>query len=191
MQKYSKVMLKKKGKKTFMKVFYNQTEGNGLGNTFEVKWVKESDQYLSKDLEWAFARLVPHLLYASELIDDSINLDKDMNYEKWFNECAYHDDSRFDGLVLTEIEFIGTEALDAVRMKGYKSTQKTAKEFKVPIPTPVINLDRVAENRYALVSILDAQLDDLQLEITEWLEKGKTLTKAQQASLFDEHEEAA
>ena len=190
MQKFSKVVLTKKNKKTLMKVTYNQSEGNATGTTFDVKWVKESNQYLSKDLDNAFDRLIPHLMFASEFIDESIKLNRDMDYELWFKDFHYNDDARFDNVYITEVHFIGTEALDAVQLVGYKETTKTAKPHKSPIKTPVINLDRVAENRYALVTILDSQIADLQAEITEWLEKGKTLTKAQQLSLYEEQEEA-
>lgn len=191
MQKFQKVVLTKKRKKTLIKVIYNTTEGSKEGNTFDVKYSKESNQFLSVDLDNAFKRLIPHLMFASELIDDSIKLDRDMDYPLWFSDHHFQDDSRFDNVVITEVEFIGTEALDAVKLRGYKATSRTDKEFKVKIETPVINLDRVAENRYPLVAILDDQINDLQLELTEWLEKGKTLTKSQQVTMFQDTEEAA
>lgn len=191
MQKFQKLTLIRKRKKTLIKVVYNQSEANSQGNNFDVKWVKESNQYLSKELDDAITRLTPHLLFASELIDESIKLNRDMDYETWFKDFHFQDDARFDNVVITEIEFIGTEALDAVKLKGYKGTSKTDKEFKVKIETPVINLDRVKENRYALTSILDEQIDDVQLKLTGWLERGETLTQAQQMTMFESQEEAA
>lgn len=191
MQKFQKVILTQKRKKTLVKVIYKTTEGSKEGNTFDVKYSKESNQFLSVDLDNAFRRLIPHLMFASELIDDSIKLDRDMDYPTWFKEHHYEDDNRFHNVVITEVEFIGTEALDAVKLHGYKATSRTDKEFKVKIETPVINLDRVAENRYPLVAILDEQINDLELELTEWLEKGKTLTKSQQITMFQDQEEAA
>jgi hypothetical protein len=190
MQTYHRIALKKKGKKTLVKLNYSQAEANKEGNSFDVKWTKESNQYLSKELDYAIESLKPHLMFASELIDESIKLNVDMDYQTWFADHHFNDDERFDNLTITQIDFIGTEALDAVKIYGYKSTTKTDKEFKVKIETPVINLDRSENNRYALASIIDTQIDTLQHEIEEWL-KGKTLSKIQQMAMFEEQEEAA
>lgn len=186
MQKFSKVLIKPKKNHTYMTVKFNKNEVGRDGQTWDAKWSKESNQLVSRELANCIDRLIPHLMYASELADDSIKLDRDMDYEKWFKECHYNDDKRFDNITITGISFIGTQALDAVKIYGYKETARTDKPFKVKIETPVINLDRVAENKYPLVAILDDQINDLQLEIEEWLEKGKTVTQGE-LSFRSEH----
>lgn len=179
MQKFSKVIITPKKNKSFMQVNFNKKAVGLTGQPFSDNWSRKSDQLMSRDLDNAINRLIPHLLYASELADDSINLDGNMDYETWFKNFHYNDDERFNNVVITGVQFFGTEALDAVKLFGYKETERTAKPFKVKIETPVINLDRVAENSYPLVAILDDQINDLQLEIDEWLERGKTATQGE------------
>lgn len=185
MLKISQIDIKKRGKKSLVKVTYNEKEANKEGNDFDTVKTKQSNQYLSRDLDNAISRLKPHLGFASEMADSSIKLNDEMDYEKWWDEHEYLDDERFAYLEITKIQFVGTEALDAVKIFGYRATQLTDKEFKVKFETPVVNLDRVAENRYALVHLLSDHCEDLLVEIDAWLSKGKTLSKSQQAELFD------
>lgn len=178
-QKFSKVIITPKKNKSFMQVNFNKKAGNMTGQQWSDQWSRKSDQLMSRDLCDAVDALKPHLMFASELIDDSINLDENMDYEKWFSEGLYRDDERFNNLTITGVQFFGTETLDAVKIFGYRETEKTDKPFKVKIETPVINLDRVKENRYALVVILDGQIDTLQAEIEEWLEHAKTVSQGE------------
>lgn len=182
--KFSKIQLVHKKKKTLVKVFYNQHEVSKEGNGFDVEYTKKTNQYMSRSLDEAFQVFKPHLLFGSELAGTEINLDENMDYQKWFSEGHWDADSRFDGVEITEVQFIGNEVLDSVKIKGYRRTQLTTKPFDVKIETPVINLDRVAENHYALVTLLDEHADILLQEIEKYL-AGETLTKAQQASLFE------
>lgn len=179
MQKFSKVIITPKKKKSFMQVNFNKKSGNLTGQQWTDQWSRKSDQLMSRELSDAVDALKPHLMFASELIDESIKLDENMDYEKWFSEGHYNDDERFSNLTITGVQFFGTEALDAVKIFGYRETEKTDKPFKVKIETPVINLDRVKENRYALVVILDEQIDTLQQKIEGWLEKGETATQGE------------
>lgn len=185
MQKFNKVIITPKKNKSFMQVNFNKKAGNMTGQQWNDQWSRKSDQLMSKDLSDAIDCLKPHLMFASELIDDSIDLDQNMDYEKWFSEGHYNDDERFNNLTITGIQFFGTEALDAVKLFGYRETEKTDKPFKVKIETPVINLDRVKENHYALVSIIDTQIDTLQEKIEGWLEKGETVTQGELAFITE------
>ena len=179
MLKFSKVTITPKKKTSLMAVVYNKKSGNLTGQSWNDKLTRESDQLMSRELSDAVDALTPHLLWATELIDESIDLDENLDYEKWFNEGLYRDDERFNNLTITGIKFIGTEALDAVKLYGYKTVEWSDKPFKVKLETPVINLDRVKENRYTLVSIIDGQIDTLIGEIEEWLTHGKTVSQGE------------
>jgi len=183
MLKFKKITITTKRKRQFVKVIFFKDEVGIEGQVFSAKLTKETNQMLSKSLGTAISGLIPHLLYSTNLTDSSIKLDANMDYPKWFREGHYADDKRFDNMAVTSIEFIGKEGLDAVKIFGYKETEWTDKPFKVKLETPVINLDRVPENHYALVAILDEQIDDIIKGIEDFLEKGDTLSKAQQAEL--------
>lgn len=175
MLKYTSIKIKPKKKKSLVTVVFQKTEiGKKKEHVWDAKWTKQSNQPMSKALQDAVDRLTPHLMYASELADGTINLDGEMNYDKWFKELHWKDDSRFDGLQLTEVRFIGTDLLQAIKLFGYRETQRTDKAFKVKIETPVINIDRLPENHYALNTIADDQTEDLLAAIDGWLEKGET-----------------
>lgn len=182
--KYSRIQLTHKKNKTLVKVFYSQTEVTLAGDNHENEYTKKTDQFMSKSLQHCVDVFKPHLLFASELAGDKINLDENMDYMKWFNESNWEQDERFQGVEITEVQFIGSDTLDSVKIKGYRETQNTEKPFKVNIETPVINLARDSEYAYAMVTILDEQADSLLIELEEYV-KGKTLSKSEQASLFD------
>lgn len=185
MQKFDVLKISKRGKQHKISVRYNATEVGEHG-TWSPKWTKESNQFLSADLDNCIQKVIPHILFAAEYISEELSLDGELNYGKWFNEHQYLDDKRFTGVEITKIQFYGKEALDSVKFWGHKTTQRTDKPFKSPLETPVIQLNKNSENYYPLVVILEQQMDDLQLALEEWLNKGKTLTKAQQASLFEQ-----
>lgn len=182
--KYSKIQLNHKKKKTLVKVFYNQKEVSKEGNSTDNKYTRETDQFMSRKLSDAVGVFKPHLMFASELAGTSIDLDEKLDYPKWFSEGEWEDDTRFQGVEITEIQFIGNDTLDSVKIKGYRTTQLNDKPFKVKIETPVVNLDRVAENHYALVSLLDEHSDTLIHEIDNF-QAGVTLSKTEQQSLFE------
>lgn len=170
-----------------MSVTFNKKSGN-LQQQWNDRMTRESDQLMSRELSDAIDILKPHLMWGTKLIDESINLDENMDYEKWFNDGHYRDDDRFDDIEITQVKFIGTQALDAVKLYGYKLVQWNDRPFKVKLETPVINLDRVKENHYTLVALLDSQIDTLQDKIEGWLERGETAT---QGELEFKREEAA
>lgn len=190
-QKFRQLDIQKKGKKHKIKVSFNKDEVSKEGNVWSAKYSKETDQYLSQQLSDNINALVPHLLWTTELISEDLKLDGDLDYKKYFKDNEYLDDPRFDNVELTKIQFIGKEQLDAIKLFGFKKTTKVSKGFKVKIETPVINLDRTKEDAYALVTILEAQLSDLEYSLEKYLEDGHTLTKAQQLSLMEQLEAQA
>lgn len=190
-QKFRQLDIQKKGKKHKIKVGFNKDEVSKEGNVWSAKYSKETDQYLSQQLSDNINALVPHLLWTTELISEDLKLDGDLDYKKYFKDNEYLDDPRFDNVELTKIQFIGKEQLDAIKLFGFKKTTKVSKGFKVKIETPVINLDRTKEDAYALVTILEAQLSDLEYSLEKYLEDGHTLTKAQQLSLMEQLEAQA
>lgn len=188
--KYQKVQFTHKKKKTLVKVFYNETEVSLEGNHFNVENTKKTDQYMSNALSKCVDMFKPHLMFASELAGDKINLDGTLDYQGWFSKGEWEKDTRFQGVEITEIQFIGNDVLDSVKIKGYRATQETEKEFKVNIETPVVNLARESEFAYAMVVLLDEHANNLLLELDEFI-KGKTLSKAEQLSILDEIEKQA
>lgn len=182
--KYSKIQLTHKKKKTLVKIFYNQTEVSLAGDQTTAEYTKKTNQYMSKALDEAVKVFKPHLLFGSELAGTYIKLDENLDYQKWFKTGKWEDDERFDGVQVTEIIFIGNDVLDAVHIKGYRTKQRSAKPFNVKIETGVLNLDRVAEQHYPLVVLLDEHCNTLLFEIEEYL-KGKTLSQVEQQSLFE------
>lgn len=190
MLKFNEIVVKKRGKNHTVKVKYSTTEV-GKNGTWSPKWTKESNQFLSADLNNCIERIIPHILFGAEYISDEIQLDGDMNYNKWFNEHEYLDDDRFTGVEVTKIQFIGNEVLDSVKIWGHKITQRTEKPFKAPLETPVISLTRGTDHQYPLVVLLDEHMNNLLLALDNWLERGETLSKAEQQSLFEQVEAEA
>lgn len=188
--KFTEIQIKKRGKNHKIIAKWASTEV-GQNGTWSPKWTKESNQFLSADLNNCIERVIPHLMWGGEYISEEINLDGELNYNKWFNEHQYQDDDRFNGVVVTKIQFIGNEALDAVKIWGHKVTERTEKPFKAPLETPVLSLMRGGDYQYPLVVLLDEHMNNLLLALDEWLEKGKTLSKAEQASLFEQVEAEA
>lgn len=182
MNKFNKVLLTKKNKQQYLKVVFAKDEVSRDGQIFDARYVKESNQKLSKELSVSFQTLTPHLLFASKLADSGIKLNKDMDYPKWFKEDHWKDDERFEDVFITGVEFFGNDTLESVKLFGYKEIDWTDSDrpFKVKIETPVLHLDRSEQNRYPLVVQLDEQVQSLVSDVDAWLEKGETMTKAQQ-----------
>ncbi len=185
--KFTELKIKKRGKQHKIAAKWVSTEV-GANGTWTPTWTKESNQFLSADLNNCIERIIPHILFGAEYISDEINLDDKLDYKKWFNEHQYLDDERFTGVEVTKIQFIGNEVLDAVKIWGHKITQRTEKPFKAPLETPVLSLQRGGDYQYPLVTLLDEHMDNLLGALDEWLEKGKTLSKAEQQSLFEQVE---
>lgn len=178
----NKVRVTRKKQKDYITVEYDKAEVSKEKQIFDARFKKTSDQPMSRLLSDGFDKLCGHLMFASELIDHSIKLDSTLDGEKWFNELKHHEDERFNGVVVTGVDFIGNDdVIDSVKLYGYRETQLTEKPFKVKIETPVINLDRTAENAYPLTSLLDDHINDLHTSILAWRDKGETLTLAQQS----------
>jgi|SRR5215217_1021693 len=180
--KFNKVNITKKNKQQYLKVTFNKDEVSPDGQVFDAKYVKESNQKLSKALSQSLQSLTPHLLFATKLADSEIDLDENLDYPKWFKEDHWKDDVRFEDVTITGVQFLGNEVLESVKLFGHKEVDWTDSErtFKVKLETGVIHLDRSEINRYPLVVQLEEQIDSLCQDIEAWLEKGETLTKKQQ-----------
>lgn len=174
-----KIQMKKK--REYLSVSYGDAEYSKDKQQFDADYKKVSDQPMSRSLSDVLDKLEPHLLYATELCSKEIILDEKIDARKWFNEFKFNEEERFQGLQITQVDFIGNNGdIDSVKLYGYRETQETDKGFKVPLQTQVINLDRTADNHYKLVVILEEQITALYEAVEAWLLKGETLTKAQQ-----------
>jgi hypothetical protein len=182
MQQFNKVIVTKKNKQQYLKVTFNKDEVSTDGQIFDARWVKESNQKMSKALSQALTSLTPHLLFATKLADSSIKLDQKLDYPKWFREDHWKDDERFEDVTITGVQFFGNETLESVKLFGYKEVDWTesGKSFKNKIETPVLHLSRSENNLYPLTVQLDEQIGDLTAAVELWLEKGDTLSKKQQ-----------
>lgn len=180
--KYNSVEFNHKRGKDYCKVSFNQIEttGNGLEN-YPAEYTKKSEQPINKLMSDCKFRLEAHLMFASELIDNSINLDENMDYEKYFETFAHQQDDRFDGVEVTKVEFIANKEgeLHAVKITGKKVTQHTDKPFTNVIKTPVIQLNKDSDNYYRLVILLDAQTNDLIKALDQYQEKARVMANAQ------------
>lgn len=174
-RKFNKLTITQKRKKDYLRVTYNLVEVSKDRQTFDANYIKTSNQPMTRELSDAIKKLIPHLMYGSELVDSTMKLKDNLDYEAFFNKFHFQDDERFDGVEVTGVQFYGKESLDSIKIFGYKETQLTAKPFKVKIETPVINLDRMEENRYALCALLCDHVDDLETLLDNWLTKGDTL----------------
>lgn len=183
MQTFSQVKITRKNKQQYLKVMFTKDEVSQDGQIFDARYVKESNQLLSKGLSNAFSALTPHLLFATTLADSSIDLDENLDYPKWFREDHWKDDERFNDTYITGVQFFGNETLESVKLFGFKEVDWTesGKSFKVNIETPVMHLMRSEHNLYPLTVQLNDQIEDLVSGVEAWLEKGETLTKKQQA----------
>jgi hypothetical protein len=191
MTQFVELKVKKRGKNHRVTAKFITTE-TGKHGLWTPTWTKESNQFLSKDLDNCISKMIPHILFGGEYISEEISLDAELNYPKWFEEHLYLDDQRFTGVEITKIQFYGKDAVDSIKIWGYKETQRTEKAFKAPLETPVIHLSKEVAGYYPLVTILDEQVTNLIAALDGWLTKGETLSKSEQASLFEqyEHQEA-
>lgn len=180
--KYNKINFTTKRNKDYCTVEYNDTETSGKGQEyFNVVNTKKTDQPITKELSDVRMRMEAHLMFASELVDNAINLDENMDYDKYFLNHEHQNDNRFDGVEVTSIEFVANKAGDlaGVKITGKKITQCTDKPFANVIKTPVINLNKESDNYYRLVTILDAQVHDLILAIDNFIARGLALKNSQ------------
>lgn len=182
MLKYTVIEFVTKRKKDYCKLGFNQIETTGKGlEHFNALYTKISDQPISKSIDDCKMRLECHLMFASELIDGSIDLDENMDYEKYFAEFSHQDDERFNGVEVTKVEFIPNKEgeLHGVKIYGKKVTQHTDKPYTNKISTPVIQLNKESDNYYKLVVILDEQVHELLKAIDEYQDKAQLRKDAQ------------
>lgn len=186
MIKYKKIEITRKKGQVYCKVFFPDAEKATTQEVYEVEWSKSSNQPLNKELSDCIERMIPHLLFSSEFIDNSINLNKDMDYEKWFAEFEWQkeglqQDGRFDNVDIDKIEFVENKDgfLSGINIFGHKVAVNRPKPIKNPFKSGIIRLNKEDDNYYPLVSILDVQVQDMILAIDKWLAKGKELKKGQ------------
>lgn len=172
--KIEKVELKKDGT---VKVKYRQNEVPRSGDMefCKAKYQKESEQLAHRDLQYAFARLVPHLLFSTEFIDPSIAIPTSVDDKSFFDKFHFEDDKRFEEVHVTGVQMYGKDSLDGVQLFGHKETSKG--DF-VKFKSPLIYLDRSDPNHYPLLVILDSQIETLIHEVDEYI-NGKTIPKSQ------------
>lgn len=186
MIKYKSLELKRKKGQVFCKVIFPDAEKSNTQEVYDVEFSKSSNQPLNKELSDCIERMIPHLLFSSEFIDNSINLDKDMDYEKWFAEFEWQkqglqQDVRFDNVDIDKIEFIEDKDgnLSGINIHGHKVAVNRSKPFKNTFKSGIIRLNKEDDLYYPLVSILDEQVQDMILAIDKWLAKGRELRDGQ------------
>lgn len=186
MIKYKKLEITRKKGQVFCKVFFPDAEKSNTQEVYDVEWSKSSNQPLNKELSDCIEKMIPHLLFSSEFIDNSINLDKDMDYEKWFNEFEWQkeglqQDVRFDNVDVDKIEFVENKDgfLSGINIHGHKVAVKRSKPFKNTFKSGVIRLNKEEDSYYPLVVLLEAQVQDMILAIDKWLAKGRELKGGQ------------
>ena len=164
-----------------VKVVFKQQEvgKEGMDSMYNTQVDKKTDQVAHKDLQYAFARLAPHILFYTELIGPEIAIPADMEPVDFFNKFNYEDDLRFKGLEVTGIETIGKNSIDGIRIKG---TKENKFGDITPIKTTTIFLDRSPDNskRYELVVLLSAQLETLITELESYCFEAKAMPKHQE-----------
>ena len=186
MIKYKKITITRKRGQVYCEVTFPASEVAKTQEVYDVKWVKSSNQPLTKNLSDCIERLIPHVLFSSEFIDNSINLNKDMDYEKWFKEFEWQkeglqQDVRFDNVDIDKVEFIENKEgmLSGVNITAHKTAVNRDKPIKNSFKSGVINLNKTDDMYYPLVSILDEQVQDMILAIDDWLARGKELKGSQ------------
>lgn len=184
--KYKKLTLERKKGQVYCTVVAPNTETSITNEAYDVTNSKRSNQPLNKELSDCIERMIPHLLFASEFIDNSINLDKDMDYEKWFKEFEWQkeglqQDTRFDNVDIDKIVFIDDKDgnLVGVDIFGHKVAVKRSKPKKNTFSSGVIRLDKEEDKYYPLCTLLDEQVHDMILAIDKWLAKGAELKGSQ------------
>lgn len=182
MMKYNSIEFFTKRKKDYCKLGFNQIETTGKGlEHFNAVYTKISDQPINKAIDDCKMRLEAHLAFASEFIDGNINLDENMDYEKYFKEFQHQKDERFNGIDVTKVEFIPNKEgeLHGVKIYGKKVTQYTDKPYTNKFSTPVIQLNKESDNYYKLVVILDEQVHELISAIEEYAEQAQRRSESQ------------
>lgn len=186
MIKYKKLTLTRKKNQVYCEVVFPDNEVAKSQEVYDVKWSKSSNQPLNKELSDCIERMIPHLLFSSEFIDNSINLNKDMDYEKWFKEFEWQkeglqQDVRFDNVDIDQIEFIENKegGLSGIKIKGHKVAVNRAKPFKNTFSSGVINLNKTDDLYYPLIVLLDEQVQEMIEAIDKWLARGRELKGTQ------------
>ena len=186
MVKYKSLKLERKKGQVYCEVVFPDNEVSKTQEVYDVKFTKRSNQPLNKELSDCIERMIPHLLFSSEFIDNSINLDKDMDYQKWFREFEWQkeglqQDVRFDNVDVDKIVFVENKdgELSGVEIFGHKVAVNRAKPKKNTFSSGIINLNKEDDMYYPLVSILDEQVQDMILAIDKWLQRGRELKASQ------------
>jgi len=165
-------------KKNTLKAKYTQKEvgKGGLDTLYDTEQTKKTTQEIHRDLDYAYQKMVPHLMFSTQLIDKSVAIPADMEPENYFNDFFWEDDKRFDGIHITGIKTFGKHAVEGIYLYGYKMTEF---DDVVELKSPLISLDRSPANTYPLHVLFGAQMETLLTEIELYIFEGKSVNDNQ------------
>lgn len=165
-------------KKNTLKAKYTQKEvgKGGLDTLYDTEQTKKTTQEVHRDLDYAMQKLVPHLMFSTQLIDKSVAIPADMEPENYFNDFFWEDDKRFEDIKITGIKTFGKHAVEGIYLYGHKVT-----EFDdiVELKSPLISLERDPNNNYPLNVLFGAQIETLLFEIDKYIFEGKSVSDNQ------------
>ena len=121
------------------------------------------------DLANAFIRMVPHLMFLTELASVKVTR------PEYFDDFAFVDEPEFKGVNVTGIVISGKDR-DMIKLLG---TKTTSKKQVIPLNAPVIWLEDNAENRYVLGDILRSNFSKL-MDEAEKYHQGKYAVEEQE-----------
>jgi hypothetical protein len=171
-------------KKDSLKVIFKGQElgRDADGDVFDFETSKKTNQEIHRDLLVALQDLVPHLLFSTELIDESVAIPTSIDDSSWFMNGHWEDDSRLKKFKITGIKTFGKHAIEGIYIYGHK---ETSHGDIVDIKSPLISLDRDPSNKYPLHVIFGAQIERLITEIEKYVFEGKNVkTIEEQLSIF-------
>lgn len=161
------VELKKNGQEVVLD--YEQLMTAEGTSTFKDKNKKNRSKKPSEDLINAFVKMVPHLMYTTQLFKVGPTNDD-------FFEFGFLAEEQFKGINVTSVVVSGKDR-DFVQLSGEKMTDKLE---VVTFKSPKIWLDDVSEKSYPFMNKLSENLEDLMKEAEKYFH-GKYEPEAQQA----------
>lgn len=161
------IELKKNGQEVVLN--YEQLMTAQGTEPFKDKNKKNRGKKPSEDLINTFVKMVPHLMYATQLFKVGPTSDD-------FFEFGFLVQEEFKGINVTSVVVSGKER-DFVQLSGEKVTDKLE---VVIFKTPPIWLEDVSEKAYPFINKLKDNLDDLMSEAEKYF-NGKYEAEAQQA----------
>lgn len=160
--KIQRVDLKKDGKGVTLKFEQSAVGRDGGG-------IVDSDNNITihkkphDDLANCFIKMVPHLMFLSELAKPEVLR------PEWFDDFKFLDDERFVGVNVTGIIVSGKDR-DILRIIG---TKTTSKKEAVSIIAPQVWMEEEGEAKYVLADVLRTTFSKLMDEVDKFYVKGK------------------